>query len=125
MSPATVDRPEVDPLADPLKWFWSWLVAMFVYGIAMLVTALALAGSLYYTWPVVAGAFSFTNPISGYWTYTLLVLGAFVVYLVYETVRTGTMANILSAKSRPHALDFVGKALVLLLITYIIAEYVA
>jgi hypothetical protein len=125
MSVSAVDRSEVDPLDDPMKWFWGWLGAMFVYGVAMAVTALALAGSLYYTWPVLASAFSFTNPITGYWTYALLVLGAFVVYLVYETVRTGAMANILAAQSRPRALDFVGKALVLLLITYIIAEWFA
>jgi hypothetical protein len=96
-----------------------WVQTQILHACALAVAALALGGVLYYAWNPIAGVFSFLNPIHGYWNCTLVVLGAYAVVMIWNAARSTTTADVLSGESRAAALDYVGKALVLLALAWL------
>jgi hypothetical protein len=109
----------VDPFSAPLAWIGN----LIVYAIGLVVAVFVLGGALYYTWNPLAAAFSFTQPIHGYWTFTLTVLGLYVVYTVWGAAKTQTTLDVVH--SRASALDVAGKAAVVFALAWIIATRLA
>lgn len=104
--------------------FVSILGDLVRYALGLVVIAFLLGGVLNLTWNELATAFSFLEPLNGgYWTCVIVALGAYGVFLVYDSARAHVTADVVD--------DFggtaytAGKIGVLLVLVWAITNFLA
>jgi hypothetical protein len=72
-----------------------WLKTMVLYAVGFAISAALLGGVLNLTWNELANAFSFLDPLGGYWHCVLATLGAYGAFLVYDSARAHKTSDVL------------------------------
>lgn len=100
-----------------------WVREMIVYAIGLGLSALLLGGVLNMSWNELAGAFSFMEPLGSYWACVIAVLGAYGAYLVYDSARAHRTTDIIGDFNG--SARIAGKAGILLLLAWVVSEFLA
>lgn len=88
-----------------------------------------LGGILFYVWNPFAAVFTFLNPIHGYWTCTLVALGAIAVVYIVKSAWSGNLFDLDNLHKDPEGvLEQAVKMAVppgaLLMVAWLIVEYI-
>lgn len=100
---------------------WIEAMANYVFGLGLVVVLLASALNL--TWNSLAALIGPLDSVGGFWTCVLVVLGAYVASQVYDAARSHDTVNLFDDFGG--ATLFAGKMGAVVLVAYIVANYLA
>lgn len=96
---------------------------LVLYALGLVVYACLLGGVLNLTWNELAAVFSFTEPVGGFWTCVLVVLGAYGAFMVYDSARAHLTADV--AGNFGGTVYAAGKIGVLLVLAWAVTNFLA